>query len=221
MNFQGLSVARNCLRPETSSLTILAINRGLLCNLAKHFKGCYFMGRSGTDFQLLLILNLQNVLQQSFEKYVKYETCKGICSYYLVYNFLIQFLSLKSLVFVVHFLNAFWHRNKAFPKGSSQNEIVPLLVVFHLPHRKYKGVKICFYSCRYQNQFFSLVPHSCCTRVCWTRSLQSCNKQLYLCNIYLCKKRLNHIMLFFIFPSLFGEIQQSHAKVWIIKKRMY
>ena len=136
MNFQGLSVARNCLRPETSSLTILAINRGLLCNLAKHFKGCYFMGRSGTDFQLLFILNLQNVLQQSFEKYVKYETCKGICSYYLVYNFLIQFLSLKSLVFVVHFLNAFWHRNKAFPKGSSQNEIVPLLVVFHLPHRK-------------------------------------------------------------------------------------
>ena len=71
MTFQGLSVARNCLRPETWSLTILAINRAIVY-LAKHFKGCYFMGHSGTDFQLLLILNLQNVLQQSFKKYVKY-----------------------------------------------------------------------------------------------------------------------------------------------------
>ena len=45
-------------------------------------------------------------------------TCKVICSYHLVYNFLIQLLSLKSLVFVVHFLNPFWHGNKAFAKGS-------------------------------------------------------------------------------------------------------
>ena len=35
MIFQGLSVARNCLRPETAPLTILAIKRGLLCNFAK------------------------------------------------------------------------------------------------------------------------------------------------------------------------------------------
>ena len=35
MIFQGLSVARNCLRPETAPLTILAIERGLLCNFAK------------------------------------------------------------------------------------------------------------------------------------------------------------------------------------------
>ena len=27
-------------------------------------------------------------------------------------------------------------------KGSSSNEIVPVLVVFHLPYSKYKGVKI-------------------------------------------------------------------------------
>ena len=94
-------------------------------------------------------------------------TCKGICSYHLVYNFLIQLLSLKSLVFVVHFLNAFWHGNETFPKGSSQYEIVPLLVVFHLPYSKYKGVKICFYSCRYQNQNFSLMSHSCSS--CSTR----------------------------------------------------
>ena len=90
-------------------------------------------------------------------------TCKDICSYNLVYNFLIQLLSLKSLVFVLHFLNAFWHGNETFPKGSSQYEFVPLLVVFHLPYSKHKGVKICFYPCRYQNQNFSLVSYSCCS----------------------------------------------------------
>ena len=74
-------------------------------------------------------------------------TQKGICSYNIVYNFLIQLLSLKSVVFAVHFLKAFWHGNKAFPKGSSQSEIIPPVVVFHLPYSKYKGVKICFYSC--------------------------------------------------------------------------
>ena len=95
-------------------------------------------------------------------------TCKNIRSYNLLYNFLIQFLPLKSSVFVVHFSNAFWHGNEAFPKVSFQNEIVPLLVIFHLPYSKYRGVKICFYSCRYQNQNFSLVLHSrrsCSTRV--------------------------------------------------------
>ena len=67
MIFQELSVARSCLRPETATLTILAIKRGLLCDFAKTF-----MGHSGTDFQLLLILNLQNFLRQSFKKYVNY-----------------------------------------------------------------------------------------------------------------------------------------------------
>ena len=28
---------------------------------------------------------------------------------------------------------------------------------------------------------------------------------------HLCKKRLNHLSLFFLFPSLFGKIQQLHA----------
>ena len=88
-------------------------------------------------------------------------TCKNICSYNLVCNFLIQLLPLKSLVFVVHFLNAFWHENETFLKGSSQYKILPPLVVFHLPYSKYKGVKICFYPCLYQNQIF----HSCRTRV--------------------------------------------------------
>ena len=38
MNFQGLSADKNCLRPETASLTIIAIKRGLLCNFIKTLK---------------------------------------------------------------------------------------------------------------------------------------------------------------------------------------
>ena len=68
---------------------------------------------------------------------------------------------------MVLFLNASWHGKETFPKSSFYNEIVPLLIVFHMPHSKYKGVKICFYSCRYQNQHFSLVSHFC--RSCSTR----------------------------------------------------
>ena len=47
--FQGFSVARNCLRPETAPLTILAIKRRLFCNFAKTLKSFYFMGHSGTQ----------------------------------------------------------------------------------------------------------------------------------------------------------------------------
>ena len=68
---------------------------------------------------------------------------------------------------MVHFLNAFCYGNEAFPKGSSYNETVSLLVVFHLPYSKYKVVKICFYLC--QNQNFSLVSPSC--RSCSTRGV--------------------------------------------------
>ena len=88
-------------------------------------------------------------------------------SYNLVYNFLIYLLLLKSSVFVVHFLNTFWHGNEAFRKGRSKKEIVPLLVVLHLPFSKCRSVKICFYSCRYQNQNFPLESHTC--RLCNTR----------------------------------------------------
>ena len=93
-------------------------------------------------------------------------TCKGICSYNLIYNVLIQLLPLKSLVFVVHFLNAFWHGNEAFPKGSSQNEIVPLLVVFYLLYSKYVFTSVVikiknFHSCRTRVVRVALVSHSC------------------------------------------------------------
>ena len=98
-------------------------------------------------------------------------TCKGICSYNLVYNFLMQLFPLKSLVFVVHFLNAFWHGKETFPKSSSQNEIVPLLIVFHLPYGKYKGVEMFLLVSLSKSKFFacvalvSVVQHSCRTRV--------------------------------------------------------
>ena len=124
------------------------------------------------------------------------KTAQRNLTFNLVCNFLIQLFPLKSLVFVVHFLNAFWHEKETFPKSSSQNEIAPLLIVFHLPNNKYNGVKICFYSCRFQNQNFSLrrtrvvrvtlvlqscrqcsncvalLLHSCSTRI--TLALHSC-----------------------------------------------
>ena len=56
MNFQGLSVARNCLKPETAPLTILAIKRRLLSNFAKAFKGRHIMGQSSTGLKFKGIL---------------------------------------------------------------------------------------------------------------------------------------------------------------------
>ena len=101
-----------------------------------------------------------------------------------------QFLPLKSLVFVVHFLNSLWNGNKVFPKVSSQNEIVPLLVVFDLPCKKYKGVKIRFHSYCYQNQNFSLASHSCCS--CSTRV----TLVLHSCRWYLqCGTRVANVAL--------------------------
>ena len=87
MIFQGLSVARNCLRPETAPLTILAIKTRLLCNFAKTFKGWYFMGHSDTDFQSLLILNLQNFLRQSFKEYVKLFSNFALVSHFSITRF--------------------------------------------------------------------------------------------------------------------------------------
>ena len=56
MIFQGLSVARNCLRPDTASLTILDIKRGLLRNFAKTFNGPHFMGQSSTGLKFLITI---------------------------------------------------------------------------------------------------------------------------------------------------------------------
>ena len=125
-------------------------------------------------------------------------TCKGICSYNLVYNFLIQLLPLKSLVFVVHFLNAFWHGKETFPKSSSQNEIVPLLIVFHLPYSKYKGVKMFLLVPLSKSKIFtrvalvSFVQHLCRTRAIGVTlvsySCRSCSARAHLCR--LCRTRV-------------------------------
>ena len=56
MILQGFSVARNCLRPETTPLTVLAIKRELLCNFAKTFKGRHFMGQTGTDLKFSMTI---------------------------------------------------------------------------------------------------------------------------------------------------------------------
>ena len=56
MIFQGLSVDRNCLRPETAPLTVLDIKRGLLCNFAKTFKSRHFMGCNGTGLKFSITI---------------------------------------------------------------------------------------------------------------------------------------------------------------------
>ena len=56
MIFQGLAVARNRLRPETAPLTVLAIKRGLLCNLAENFRGRHFVGHSSTDWKFSIAI---------------------------------------------------------------------------------------------------------------------------------------------------------------------
>ena len=110
-------------------------------------------------------------------------------SYNFVYNFLIFLLLLKSSVFVAHFLNVFWHGNESFSKGSSQNEVVRLLVIFHLPYSKCRGVKNVFtqviikikiFHSRYTRVFHvAVMLHLCCS--CSTRvtrvslALHSCH----------------------------------------------
>ena len=80
-------------------------------------------------------------------------------------------MPLKSSVFLVHFSNIFWHRNKTFPKGISWNEIVSLLVIFHLPYSKYRGVKFFFVPVVIKIKIFD----SCHTRVvCVVLVFHSC-----------------------------------------------
>ena len=120
------------------------------------------------------------------------------CNYNVVYTFLIYCLPLRSSAFVVYFSTAFWHGNEAFPKGSTWNEIVPFLVIFLLPYSICRGVKICFYSCRYQNQNFSLVSHlcrSCSTRVALVSFVQhSCRTRVRLVS-HSCRPCLNRVAL--------------------------
>ena len=126
--------------------------------------------------------------------------CKDICSYNLVYNFLMQLLPLK-----VSFCGTLFKHILALKRDISErqflHEIVPLLVVFHLQYSKYKGVKICFYPCHYQNPIFSLVLHSC--RSCSTgvllvsHSYYSCLTRVALVSLvlHLCCIRVVRVAL--------------------------
>ena len=56
MIFQEFSGVRNCLRPETAPLTVLATEKGLLCKFAKTCKGRHFMGHSGTHLKFSITI---------------------------------------------------------------------------------------------------------------------------------------------------------------------
>ena len=55
INFQGFSVAKNCIRPEAAFLIILDIKRGILCNVTKKL---LLMGHSGTGFKFSFTIDL-------------------------------------------------------------------------------------------------------------------------------------------------------------------
>ena len=76
--FQGFSVARNCLRPETAPLTILAIKRRLFCNFAKTLKSFYFMGHSGTQsFKKMSKIPISNLIEEAFfSNFALYSKCR-------------------------------------------------------------------------------------------------------------------------------------------------
>ena len=113
-------------------------------------------------------------------------------SYNLVYNFWHSFCLLQSSVFMVHFLNVFWHGNGTFPEGSSWMKlfhslksficyIANILVwkyiftlvfvkikIFHLCHTRVVRVTLLSHSC-----LICIIPvslllqsrHLCCTHV--------------------------------------------------------
>lgn len=87
------------------------------------------------------------------------------CSFNLGYNFLIQLLPLQSSVFVVHFPNAFWHWNKAFPKGCSQNKSSPRNLSFTM---------WLIQKCKNMFSFVSLTKSKFFTCIVWCRLCSTC-----------------------------------------------
>ena len=142
----------------------------------------------------------------------------------------VYLLPLKSSVFVVQFLKHFGMGTRHFQESSqnqSQNQVVRLLVIFHLPCIKCMGVKICFYSCHYQN--FSLVSHSC--RSCRNRDAlasfmyHSCHTCIALVSLVshscctrfarvwrLCCK-LDQIVYIFVYKIFINSIFKSYTAI--------
>ena len=75
-------------------------------------------------------------------------------------TFLLRLLLSQISIFVVHFSNTFWYGNETFPSGSSQNEILLLLIMLHLPLVPYSCC-----SCRTHDARVSFVLRWCRTRV--------------------------------------------------------
>ena len=111
--------------------------------------------------------NLNFILNVLSEPSIHFTWLSTVCSYNLVYNFLMLLLPLKSPVFVVHFSNAFWYVNKAFAEFSSWNEIVPVLVIFHLPYCENMFLLVSLSKSKFFTRvtLTSFVQHSCLTRV--------------------------------------------------------
>ena len=88
-----------------------------------------------------------------------------------------QLLPLQSSVFMMHFSNAFWNGNEAFPKVISQNIIAPLHVIFHyiftcviIKIKTFCSCRTCIvgvarvlHSCRLCSTRVTLVSHFCCS----------------------------------------------------------
>ena len=117
----------------------------------------------------------------------------------------------------MHSLNAFGHGNKEFLKGSSQNEMVLLLVFFHLLYIEYNSINICFYSHLYQNQNFLLMSHFCCS--CRTRA------SLVFLVSHLCGTRVTLVSLLLLITLvlLMSVARERNQKVFrtenVVKKK--
>ena len=130
-------------------------------------------------------------------------TCKGICGYDLVYNFLIQLLPLQNPVFMVHFSNAFWYGNEAFLKVVLKIKLLHSLQSFtchmvNIGEWKYIFTRVVI-------KVFSLESHSCCS--CSTRVVReallshSCRSCLTRVSLVLHSCRSCHTCVVFVSHS--------------------
>ena len=56
--FKGFQLPKNCLKPETALLTLLATKKRLLCNFTKTLNCDHFMGHSGKGLKFSIAIDL-------------------------------------------------------------------------------------------------------------------------------------------------------------------
>ena len=145
-------------------------------------------------------------------------------NYYTAIEKVLQVLQYFAKVVILRrarsFCGALFKRIFAWKRGISKRqfiEIVSLLVVLHLSYSKYEGVKVCFYSCRYQNQTVSLVSHSsrsCSIRVAIVSFLQhSCRTCVALVSHLCCQCRIRVARVWHSCCKL-DQIEQNRARVF-------